>query len=242
MREILMQGHELTDEHISLAHDILKKQIPHTDGLQSPLLSQTNGFIPVQHEGIQIHHIPERSHWAISSCCGPHTSVYNSKEAGFQLNTSLSHQLALIYRLAVEDDSKDDHDGNDPINLFVQTPYVQQQRGGSDCGLFAIAFAVHLAFGDNLSTLQFDKALMRRHLLKCFQQKEMMPFPQMTKTTAHRPKRLRGVMIELCRWCLMPETFAATVKCKKCDDWCHLKCARPILPTRSKKWTCGNCK
>ena len=102
-----MQGRELTDEHISLAHNILKKQFPHIDGLQSPLLAQTNGFIPVQHEGIQIHHVPERSHWVTSSCCGQHISVYDSKEAGFQLSTSLSHQLALIYRLAVEDDCHD---------------------------------------------------------------------------------------------------------------------------------------
>ena len=159
------------------------------------------------------------------------------------MSTSLSHQLALIYRLAVEDGNSEADDGNDPFKVFVEMPHVQQQRGGSDCGLFAIAFAVHLAFGDNLSTLQFDQTLMRRHLLKCFQQKDMMPFPQMPKTTAHRPARLCGVIIELCRRCLMPETFAATVKCHKCDDWYHVKCADvQILPTRRMKWTCGDRK
>lgn len=175
-----MQGHELTDEDISLAHNILQKQFPHIDGLQSPLLSQTNGFIPIQHEGIQIHHVPERSHWVTSTSFGQGLSVNDSKQAGFQLSTSLSHQLALIYRLAVEDDDSEAEDEDDccPINLFVEMPYVQQQRGGTDCGVFAIAFAVHLAFGDNLATLQFDQALMRRHLLKCFQKKEMTPFPQ----------------------------------------------------------------
>ena len=33
--------------------------------------------------------------------------------------------------------------------LFIGVPYAQQQNGVSDCELFVIAFAVHLALGDD---------------------------------------------------------------------------------------------
>ena len=29
------------------------------------------------------------------------------------------------------------------VTLIVQFPYTQKQKGGSDCGVFAIAFAFH---------------------------------------------------------------------------------------------------
>ena len=68
-----------------------------------------------------------------------------------------------------------------PPCYLIDVPYAQQQNGDSDCGLFAIAFAVHLALGDDVAGLNFNQSKMRQHLMKCFQQKTMMPFPQ-TKT------------------------------------------------------------
>ena len=56
MKAILVKGGQLTDEHIHLAQQLLKKQFPNLDGLQSNLLSETDGFEALQHEGIQIHH------------------------------------------------------------------------------------------------------------------------------------------------------------------------------------------
>ena len=66
----------------------------------------------------------------------------------------------------------------DDPTLFIDGPYVQQHNGVSDCGLFAIAFAVHLALGDDAVRLNFNQSKMRQHVLKCFQSKTMMPFPQ----------------------------------------------------------------
>ena len=45
----------LKDEHISFAQNLLQ-QFPILNGLQTPLLSQNNGFCPVTDESIQIHH------------------------------------------------------------------------------------------------------------------------------------------------------------------------------------------
>ena len=44
MKEILVKGGQLTDEHIHLTQQLLKKKFPHLDGLQSTLLSETDDF------------------------------------------------------------------------------------------------------------------------------------------------------------------------------------------------------
>ena len=59
------------------------------------------------------------------------------------------------------------------MKMAVEVPNVQQQFGSSDCGLFAIAFTVHLAFGDDPRHIVFEQSQMQPHLLKCFQRKKM---------------------------------------------------------------------
>jgi len=71
----ISDGKPLYDEHISFAEKLLKQQFPTLDGLQSPLLSQNNGFSPVQDESIQIHHTG-MFHWVTSTSIG--TAYYLS--------------------------------------------------------------------------------------------------------------------------------------------------------------------
>ena len=59
------------------------------------------------------------------------------------------------------------------INLVGENNYyglhvvpVQQQNNGSDCGVFAAAFAACLIHGIPPQTVQFDIPQMRSHLLK----------------------------------------------------------------------------
>ena len=51
MEKTLKSGGWLTTDHIELAQEVMKKQFSHIHGLQSPLLAQNDGFIPVQGEG-----------------------------------------------------------------------------------------------------------------------------------------------------------------------------------------------
>ncbi len=48
---------------------------------------------------------------------------------------------------------------------------VQEQIGGLDCGLFAIAFAVVLINGQDPAALTFDQGAARKHLQLCLQRK-----------------------------------------------------------------------
>ena len=120
---------------------------------------QTDGFEALQHEGIQTHHICDTGHWVTLS------SIAQSILVGC-LSSSLTHQLALIFRLLVKTEDEDGWENGLLSTLFKDVPYAQQQNNRSDCGLFAIAFAVHLAIGDDVVGLNSDQSKMRQHMLK----------------------------------------------------------------------------
>ena len=62
-------------------------------------------------------------------------------------------------------------------NLIFQKCPVQNQVGGSDCGLFAMAFAVSICLGVNPSKFIYDQEKMRRHLTECLENQKFSNFP-----------------------------------------------------------------
>lgn len=95
--------------------------------------------------------------------------MYDSKYSGGDLSSSLTHQLAFIYRTLIvrEDREVDPH-------LTVHIPPVQQQQGVDNCGIFAIAFALHALLGDKMEETEFDQHQMRAHLLDCLRKKQLV--------------------------------------------------------------------
>lgn len=80
------------------------------------------------------------------------------------------------------------------VATILQTPQadfelrhvdVQHQVGGSDCGLFAIAFANSLCSGIDPFACSYKQAQMHSHLLACFESQLMSIFPP-----PDRPRRL----------------------------------------------------
>eukprot|EP00731_Ephydatia_muelleri_P024373 Em0016g644a len=61
--------------------------------------------------------------------------------------------------------------------IEVQYIDVQKQKGQSDCGLFAIAFATSLAHLQDPASITYDQAKMRTHLIHCFETQSRTPFP-----------------------------------------------------------------
>ena len=98
---------------------------------------------------------------------------------------------------------------------------------------FRIAFAVHLALGDDAARLNFDQSKMRQHLLKCFQSKTMIQ-------TKAGPGYQTYMEIELFCTCQMPETYDDMVRCDTCGDWYHLKCVGlQVFPAEGEQWKCS---
>ena len=137
------------------------------------------------------------------------------------MSSSLTHQLASIYRplVTVEEDGEE----VDP-HLVVHVPPVQQQSGTTDCGPFAIAFAVHLLLGDKLQSAEFDQSQMRQHLLVCLKERKFSAFPKKQKC-GYRARHFPYREIKLYCTCLMPETYRETmIACDKCELWFHTDC------------------
>ena len=119
---------------------------------------------------------------------------------------------------------------------------VQLQAGGSDCGVFAIAFATALANNINPCECCFKQDAMRDHLRRCLESGKLTMFP-LVKSRMPR-KMVRHVdIIELYCSCRMPEV-PPMVECSKCKEWYHIKCVsvpKRALENQSIAWYCKNC-
>jgi hypothetical protein len=175
------------------------------------------------------------NHWVTSARVGSEVYLYDSKFRGGDLSSSITNQLAVLYKSAVVvDDSF--------RNLVVNIPNIQQQRGYSDCGLFAIANAVRLAFKEDFARL-YDQSKMRKHLEKCFRLKNLTPFPvsdnvHVCKEQSYFPVR----QIEIFCICGMPETYGDIVECGICYDWYHQECVSYTKSNEGSEWSCTACR
>ena len=178
MKDEIIKGERLNDQHINLAQTLLKKQFPTFNGLQNCLFSQKiDNFQPVEGDAIQIHFVSPINHW-VTSCSKKlenEVAIYDSSFSKGEFEHTLQEQLAVIYNRFINfvNDSGDEMDPT----LIVATPGVQQQKGIDDCGLFAIAFALHLALGHDVAKIVFAQSEMRSHLVKCYQMGYFEPFP-----------------------------------------------------------------
>ena len=185
---------------------LLSHQIPTIGGLQSSCISQDNHFTRITSPGIQIHHTG-CYHWVTT------TSIESSHMCRVRLFDSLSGsipsslktQIAQLYGASI--DSK----------VCLEVSPAQQQVGGADCGVFAIAFATDLSFGNDPAKISYAQSQMRDHLLLCLEQQQIEPFPR-----ARRPSNICIRTIEnysvFCL-CQLPET--EDICCDKCNNWYH---------------------
>ena len=168
-RKLVSDDAELTDKHMLAAQQLLKNRFPANNGFRDTLtLEKTR--TPEQTPYIQILHV-DNNHWIIvaaNSPAGP-VDVYDS------LNTTqLSEKtLKVINR----------YDGS---SCTVKLMNMQRQKGSKDCGLFAIATATSLCFGDDPRMILYSQDNLRPHLLDCLTAEEISPFPHETTQLVHR--------------------------------------------------------
>ena len=88
-------------------------------------------------------------------------------EAGFQsvgLGSTFVFEVACLMRVS------------EP-NLTLTFADVQMQAGGSDCGVFALAFATAICYGHSPGKFHFDQQRMRAHSIECLEKKHFTMFP-----------------------------------------------------------------
>ena len=54
---------------------------------------------------------------------------------------------------------------------------IQKQSGGYDCGVFVLTIALSILLNINPEVICYRQQDMRRHLLECFEKKEITMFP-----------------------------------------------------------------
>lgn len=117
-------------------------------------------------------------HWTLSKLADGRISHYDSLQAKY-ISSTLGEQLAALYGHLAE-----------ASELTVRQQQVQVQRGGKDCGLFTVAFAMSVLLGDEPCMLQYDQKQMRGHLAHCLENQLMTPFPAVVKRTRRQPQPL----------------------------------------------------
>ena len=69
-----------------------------------------------------------------------------------------------------------------PKEKIINFLAVQIQHGGSDCGLFALAFATSLCFCENPSQITYIQHVFHNHLVSCIEAKNLTKFPSHSRT------------------------------------------------------------
>lgn len=237
-----MSKHQwLNDNHITVAQELLQKQFPQQNGLQSTLLlaeklqyrSSSRGFV-------QIVNI-SRVHWVCVSNinCPPEVvEVFDSIPSYSIKSHALHEQIAAIlqtYKKA----------------FTIRFIEVQRQSGSGDCGPMSIAFAHTLCNGLDPHLVRFDQRQLREHLLVSFQNKRFTPFPTLNlPQRATRTRHRNEVEVKVYCSCRLPwkkkwNSRGDMVQCCRCGEWFHQECENiPIgvfSHPLSKSWYCSTC-
>ena len=132
---------------------------------------------------------------------------------------------------------------HDKSTMSLVTKSVQKQKNRVDCGLFSIAFATTLAFGGDPSSITYDSALLRAHLIKWFDNNLMVTIP-VTETRVIKGKPYMSIA-ELYCVCSMSywridEIVLRMVECESCKRCFHRRSEKipSAVFSNGKPWYC----
>jgi hypothetical protein len=239
-KHVLSTGDWISDLHMQAANKLLKEQYPKQNGLQDTLvLAELCRFRSSPTDFIQIVNI-SRSHWVcvsnVFSSSGV-VEVFDSMPAYSTSSSSLKRQVAAMLKTSEK-----------CFDLYHVD--VQRQVGGSDCGLFAIAFAASLCARNDPHTERYAQTEMRQHLAQCFEEKKISSFPNSNgrrRLGRHRIINRKKVDVFcICRlpWNKYDGKRGPLVQCIRCKEWYHQKCLnidQDIVNQPSAKFTCSIC-
>ena len=157
----IVQNGWLTDNHMLLANCILKREYPEVNGLQDTVFQQNYSWKVPTSEFVQFLHV-EGSHWITISNIG-------EKENCVYLYDSLYNGVSQATK-----ELNGNYVNKDKVKINVIN--VQQQENGSDCGVFATAYAQCLFEGNNPA--EYDFIVPRKHLANYLPKGSLPRFPK----------------------------------------------------------------
>lgn len=107
--------------------------------------------------------------------------------------------------------------------ITVEMPSTQKQTNGSDCGLYALAFAMTIVDGGDPGATFYDRTQLRAHLRRCLQEGVMTKFPEYEEGVFPPVLPTENFKIDLSCPCRLPSSRSMKV-CQRCSVRCHVSC------------------
>ena len=224
--DIMMNNLWLTDVQIGKAQNLLKQQFPNVQGLQPTTLGPHQQFDIMRGEFVQILHTGAK-HWICISniYCNKENTIKIYDSMYLEINTFTKKQIAGILHI----------ESSDAIEIMVEP--VTQQVNGFDCGVFAIAFAAALCYGQDPSKVDFQKCNIRNFLWNCFTNGHIDMFPFVPRNYVDQQQPRKKFLLPIYCKCRLPYVKQEDdmVMCSSCKKWCHKKC----LEVSNTNWKCS---
>ena len=157
----------LEDDTINLGQHILFKQFKCMDGLDLTNLPPSE-FSSLQEYFVQILHALE-NHWITLYWLKDLNEIRVFDSLNYTKDKKYSKKTIKLFAKMINSTSS---------QFKVNVMPVQQQPNAIDCGLFAIAFATDLLYGNSPSNVSYEHEKMRQHLFICLQQDSFTLFPR----------------------------------------------------------------
>lgn len=167
-----MSGEEIHDDIITKAMRMVMDQTTHLNIQATSLSSIPDQLVNQRNEPtIFIHHTGAH-HFATSTSIGGKVRIYDSLNA--KPTKEMLNHIAAIYAPG----GNPDH----PDAIRVQQVHIKhRQKGGTDCGVYAIAYAVDLALGVDprcIADIPYCQSQLRAHLHSAFSSNTISQFPR----------------------------------------------------------------
>ena len=227
----LYGGQLLDDIHIGAAQMLIKVKFLEICGLQNTLLQNSKNLKPFQGlNNLQIVHMGDINHWIVISTMG---CKRHEIEIYDLLQTTLTTESETVIAKYLHSE------GSHIVMKYVN---VALQSGSTECGLYAIAIMMALAFGEDPALLVFDQNSLRGHLGECFETGNIQLFPTVKKKRI-KDRIKKEKMVPIYCNCRLPEDDFPMIQCDGCKEWYHFKCINvsPDDIPEETNWHCQKC-
>ena len=239
-KTVLQSSDWINDNIIYAAQKLLRKEFPDIEGLKSPLLGTSLAFkcIPHNSKYIQILHV-NGNHWICVSNIGL-LSREPVKDRTFVYDSFVSKSIECHTKLQICSFVQ-------PSNkLFrFEIMNIMVQPNTFDCGLFAVANMIEIAFGGHPGKCVWDTKQFRPHLIACLEEEHLVPFPKLKERRVPFSRAVQYLIEEkiYCD-CRMPfDQVSEMICCKHCNSWYHCDCIgmENVAEYSRRKWICKKC-
>ncbi len=231
----------ITDSIIVAVQELLKKQCDgKIFGWQSPQMVKRKDMfkpLPMSVPFIQVLHV-NGNHWVTVSNIRPKSDptfdsvgIYDSNWLSTsKIRSHTMEQICSFFKSKAK-------------LLCFDVVSVERQKNLSDCGVFALAHATELVYGDDPSVAVWDTEKMRKHIINSVENGYVLPFPKLGRRRVGLRRIVNSYPEPIHCLCRMPDDGNKYIECLQCIQWFHVRCVSlQAKKFETLKWICSDCE